>query len=463
MHPLLILAVGVAIVLGLILGARLNAFFALITAAVVVSLLAPPGDSLAAGESDKISRVAEAFGVTAGKIGIVIALAAVIGKCLLDSGAADRIALAFLRFFGRKRGDLALAASGFVLSAPVFFDTVFYLLFPLARSMYRQTGRHYLRYVIAIGAGAIVTHTLVPPTPGPLIMAEQLDFDVGVMILMGGAIGIPCAMAGLAYGAWIDRRLTLELNPTADLDQQSTETSDLPRLVPSLAPIVLPVLLISGKTIIDQFAKGAPSESGLTAAAAWMDVLGNANFALLLSAIVALWLYVARVKPTRDQTAAMIEEALMSGGVIILITAAGGAFGAMLGAAEIAPTINKMFTGGDAALSGLALLWFAFLVTSLLKFSQGSSTVAMITGSAMLGAMIEGATLQYHPVYLAAAIGCGSMVGVWMNDSGFWIFCKMSRLTATEGLKSWTAAAALCGIVGMLTTTLLALALPMAN
>ncbi|MBA7682920.1 High-affinity gluconate transporter [subsurface metagenome] len=174
LHPLIILVVGMLTVILMITRLRMNAFIALITSAVVVSLLSP-------GElAEKISRVATEFGNTAGSIGIVIALAVVIGKCMMDSGAADRIVRGFLSLLGEKRSSTALMASGFVLSVPVFFDTVFYLLVPLARSMHRRTKKHYLKYAMAIAAGGVVTHSLVPPTPGPLIMADNLGIDIGV-------------------------------------------------------------------------------------------------------------------------------------------------------------------------------------------------------------------------------------------------------------------------------------------
>ncbi|MDC0251887.1 GntP family permease, partial [bacterium] len=200
LHPFLILFIGVAVVIGMIIGMRINAFVALITAALVVSFLSP-------GEiADKVSRVASAFGATAGGIGIVIALAAVIGKCLMDSGAADRVVQAFVNGMGEKRSSIALSGSGFVLSIPVFFDTVFYLLVPLARSLYRSTKKNYLKYVLAISAGAAVTHTLVPPTPGPLLMAQQLGVDLGTMIGVGALVGIPAAIVGLLFAGWLDKR-----------------------------------------------------------------------------------------------------------------------------------------------------------------------------------------------------------------------------------------------------------------
>ena len=205
--PMIVLLVGIVVVLALIIGLKVNAFLALITAAIVVSLMAE------GPLADKMARVAMAFGEAAGKIGIVIALAAVIGKCMLDSGAADRIVRAFLRLFGEPLAPFALLGSGFVLAVPVFFDTVFYLLVPLARSLYRKTRVHFLLYVLAIGAGGAITHTLVPPTPGPLVMASQLDFDVGVMIIVGLLVAVPAALAGLAFSVVADRLMPIPMRP----------------------------------------------------------------------------------------------------------------------------------------------------------------------------------------------------------------------------------------------------------
>src|SRR6059036_647615 len=201
MHPLLILLVGMATILVAIVGLRLSAFLALITAAIVVSLLATGEPAV------RIGRVAEGFGRTAGAVGVVIALASIAGKAMMDSGAADRIVRAFLAWLGVERGATALCATGYVLSIPVFFDTVFYLLVPLARSMYGRTNRNYLKYLLAIAAGAGATHTLVPPTPGPLAIAGTLGVDLGTMLLVGIVVALPAAGAGLLFAGWVDRRM----------------------------------------------------------------------------------------------------------------------------------------------------------------------------------------------------------------------------------------------------------------
>ncbi len=573
--PLAILALGIAVVLGMIVVLRMNAFLALITAAIVVSLLAP------GPASAKIGRVAAAFGGTAGGIGIVIAMAAVIGRCMMDSGAADRVVRFFIGLMGEKRAGTALTASGFVLSIPVFFDTVFYLLVPLARSFHRRTGVHYLKYLMVIGAGGVVAHTLVPPTPGPLVMAETLGVDLGVMIVVGIAIGIPTAAVGLMFSTWLDRRMPVPMRSveTAEPEPTVADDDELPGLFWSMLPIVLPIVLITTSSILLTLANAehaarlqpdditdwpafaakasdpdnaaaqrlltqlSPDPSELLREQQSLDkdqqavvlaavnelltsrkfydyqafvgvtlskecrgmlqknigrmqvadverlnrlllestfpqsiathqwdpqlrkasnvaaLFGNANLALLLSAAVAMVVLARHRKFGSKRMAQIVESALMSGGVIILITAAGGAFGAMLAQANIGDAVKELF--GETEGSGISLLMLAFLIASLLKFAQGSSTVAMITAASMLSAMIDPESLPFHAVYLATAIGAGSMVGSWMNDSGFWIFCKMGGLTEAETLKSWTPLLAVMGVVSMIVTVLLAMLLPM--
>lgn len=548
--PFIILLAGVAVVIGMIIGLRINAFVALISAALVVSFMAP-------GEvSDKVARVASAFGNTVGGIGIVIAMAAVIGKCLMSSGAADRIVQAFLKCLGEKRASLALAGSGFVLAIPVFFDTVFYLLVPLARSLYRSTRKNYLMYVLAISAGGAVTHTLVPPTPGPLLMAQQLGVDLGIMIGIGALIGVPASIAGLLFGAYLNKRMPVEMRPQPGdelIVEESSAGRRFPGLFVSLLPIILPVVLIGASTVLETLANreraaqirlpqlqrpddlyaavetsdtgplavlkdklppretatpeslvaalnsvlsnrnvfGVPNLSRANLAVVehenrkilegvlpesvlarhqWKtpkrkasdlgQIYGNANLALLLSAVIAVLLYVRMCRPGKEEFSEVLESSLMSGGLIILITAAGGAFGAMLAAAKIGPAIESFFPT-NAGAAGLGLLSLAFAISALLKFAQGSTTVAVITASGMIAAMTSGMDLGFHPVYLATAIGGGGLVGSWMNDSGFWIFSKMSGLTEMESLKSWTPMLTVLGVTAFVMSVILSYLMPL--
>ena len=450
MPSYVIVAIGILVVLVLIIKLRINAFIALITAALAVSFLAD-------GEmTEKVSRVASEFGVAAGKIGLVIGFAAVIGEAMMRSGAADRIVQAFLALLGERRAPWALMGSGFVLSVPVFFDTVFYLLVPLARSLYRKTGKNFLLYVMAICAGGAITHTLVPPTPGPLAMAVTLDISVGLMIVVGALVGMPAAVAGIAFARFVDGRVTIESLVEQEQAAESSHTdsgdaasdaaatpvyeeSQMP-LWEALLPVILPVALISGDTVVGTLLSTTTTANIFDDIKPFTEVLGNPSLALLMSMAVALVTWVRLKKTEGKDFSVAVETALLSGGLVILITAAGGAFGAMLKVTGIAADIQAAFEGSGAV--GLVSIFLAFGMASLLKVAQGSSTTAMITVSAMMAAMnLTPDELGFNMVYIATAIGAGSLIGSWMNDSGFWIVAKMSGLSETEALKNMDSAA----------------------
>jgi GntP family gluconate:H+ symporter len=356
---------------------------------------------------------------------------------------------------GEKRASTALMAGGFVLSVPVFFDTVFYLLVPLARSFYRRTQKNYVLYLTAIVAGAGITHTLVPPTPGPLFMANQFGIDLGVMMGMGILVGLPTAAFGLLVCKLINRFVDIPMRPyTSEAEPEPLDDDQLPGFWISIAPIILPVILISMKTVTNALAEGS-----LIAQVA--AVLGNPNLALLLSAAIAMFVLVRSRGLSLKELSGKMDTALMSGGIIILITAAGGAFGAMLRAAGVQDVV-KGFVDTEGQGLGLAILLLAFAVSSIIKFSQGSGTVAMIITATMFANMgISEEMLGCNLVYLAMAIGGGSLVGDWMNNSGFWIFARMGGLTEIETLKSWTILTAALGLITLAFTLLFASILPL--
>lgn len=456
MPPLLILLLGTLVVILCIVRLRIGAFFGLILAAFLVSFLAP------GAFGDKLPRVVAALGTAAGKLAVIISCAALIGKCMTDSGAADRIVRTFLRLLGERRAPAALMSSGFVLGMPVFFDTVFYLLVPLARSLHRSTKKNYLLYILAMAGGAVATHTLVPPTPGPLAVAELLKVDVGMMILMGIAVALPSAAVALGLAHWLQARHEIPMRPLPgeDIDRPVPADSDLPGFWVSVLPIALPVVLMAAGTVLAMQAKTAAAGDWVHQAAGFMKVAGDPNFALMVATLASVLVYVRQRRPSREQLSADIEESMMSAGTIILITAAGGAFGAMLKEAGVGPAIQGLFGGGGA--SGLILLVVAWVIAALLKTSQGSTTVAMITSAGMMASMLDGQTLPFHPVYVALAVGFGGLCVVWMNDSGFWIIARMSGMTELEVLKTWTLMLVLLSLFGLAFTSLLATVLPLA-
>lgn len=460
MDPLLILLIALVIVVGGITILRLHAFLALIVAALVVGALAPPEALEAqglAGESVG-ARVADAFGATAAGIGILIAMAAIIGKCLLDSGGAERIVLSAQRLLGEKRTPQAFVASGFILGIPVYADTVFYLLLPLAKAMWVHTRRNYLLYVLCIVAGATMTHSLVPPTPGPLLVADALGIDVGVMMLGGIIVGICTVTVGYFYNKWANRRWDIPLRPSAELTQEQIDaiamrdTTSLPSLWLSLLPIALPVVLIAGAAVIErQYADG-----GAPWYAAALLYVGEKNLALTIAAAASILLLILRPNVDRKQMAEAMQSALLSAGIIILITSAGGALGKMLQQTGIADVLRAMMPE-----SKLFILPIAFMLTVLVRTAQGSATVSMITAVGIVAPLAAAGDLGYHPVYLALAIGCGSKPGMWMNDSGFWVISKMSGLTEVETLKTAAAVLTVMGFTGLIVTMLGAWLLPL--
>jgi len=298
-----------------------------------------------------------------------------------------------LALFGERRAGAALMGSGYVLSIPVFFDTVFLLLVPLARSLRRRTGGHYVLYVMAMSAGAFITHSLVPPTPGPLVMAETLGLDLGTAIIGGLLMSIPPAVVVLFVSHRVDKILTPNISETA-VPEPARQEPVLPGLWVSVLPVLLPILLISGHSIVGLF--------GWSELLVWTAFFGNKNFALLAAALIAAWLLKRQRNLTFRELSESLEPAIVSAGVIILITSAGGAFGGMLSRIGIETILREWSVGG----SGATYLWIAFAVASVMKIAQGSGTVSMITTAALMTAVLP-ESLPYHRIYVYAAIGFG--------------------------------------------------------
>ena len=407
-------------------------------------------------------QVATGMGNTLTKIAILIAMASIIGKCLMDSGGAERIVLSMTRWLGEKRTPLAFIGSGFTLSIPVFFDTVFYLLIPLGKAMRAKTGRNYLLYVLTIVAGGTMAHSLVPPTPGPLFVAVEMGVEVGTMMLAGIIVGLITVVVGYVWALFANSRWEIPLRASEQLSLEEIEQianrdeSDLPSLWFSLLPIIIPVVLLGSATVwdtsIEQSSLTSPFMKFLDTA---LGVVGNKNIALSIAAIMAIIL-VIRSHLTDEPVRKIVQSALYSGSVIILITGAGGAFGYALRQTGIAFTIQEML---PASQSGL--IFAGFLICVLVRTAQGSSTVAMITAVGIIAPIVSTQQLSYNPVYIALAIGCGSKPFSWMNDSGFWVISKMSGLTEKEMLMANTPMTALMGFVGLGVCLLGAVVFPM--
>ncbi|MFP6900700.1 MAG: SLC13 family permease, partial [Opitutales bacterium] len=387
--PIALLLIGIGVVIASILWLRLHAFLALALAAFVVGFLTPRESLLhhwedekgeSSEEASKMAdqsvgkRVAEGFGRTCAKVGIIIAMAAIIGTCLLESGAADRIVRSTLNLCGEKHSPYALSGSSFILGIPVFFDTVFYLMIPLAKALASRTGRNYLLYVMAIIAGGSMTHSLVPPTPGPLLVAGELGVDIGQMIIGGLTVGIFGMMGGFLYAHWANNRWPMKVRAgddmtTEDLKAMAARSDDeLPNLWLSLAPILMPVILIAGHSVLKQIIGPEPT-SDQKGWLSLVSVLGDKNLALTLGAGMALWLLAKSGAKQGKELAEAVRKSLGSAGSIILITGMGGAFGGILQQTGIGSEVSAWIEGSGMGLTGLLLV--AFFVTVVIRIAQG--------------------------------------------------------------------------------------------
>jgi gluconate:H+ symporter, GntP family len=278
-------------------------------------------------------------------------------------------------------------------------------------------------------------------------------------MLAGLMVGVFTSGFGYLYAQWANRRWEIPLRdstetPLADLDRWiERPAAELPPLWLALIPVLLPVILIGGNSILQLVAPRAPVPEGVLGLG---RNLGEPAFALALSTAIALGTLAWR---RREELAAMstaIQSALSGGGLIILITAAGGAFGGVLQQTGIGERIQELSVSYH-----LPVLPLAFLLTALVRTAQGSATVAMITTVGLVSSMADPAQLGFHPVYLALAIGCGSKPFAWMNDSGFWVIGKMSGMTIPETFRTFSCMVSVMAVGGLVITMILARLFPM--
>ena len=384
--------------------------------------------------------VAGGFGSTLTGVGILIGLGVIFGQFLGASGAVEKIAQAVLKVFGTKRSAAGLGLTGTAVSIPVFFDAAFVILSGLIKSLSKKTGLSVVTFVTALGVGLIVSHNMVAPTPGPLVVAENTGSDLGLFILYGLICSIPATLVGgYLYGLFIGKRV----NHSGEIEE-GAPIQDAPKKEISTGlsffMLALPIVLILANTVSQILFPD-------TAISAALGFIGEKNVALFISVIVAIIVLRPYISTPNDT---LYAEAINSAGIIILITGAGGAFGAV---------INKSGIGDHliATLQDLSIpvLLLAFIFSQILRASLGSATVALVTTSSILGPLA--ADLGVSPILLGLAI-CSGGIGLSLpNDSGFWVVSKFGKLTIPQTLKAWTVGGFLAGLTALATVYILSL------
>lgn len=436
------------------------------------------------------SQLADGFSKTFQRLGIPVTMAAIVGICLLESGAAVRLVSAIVALLGARGTAPALTVSGFLLGVPVYFDNVFYLLLPLAKAVGRQRPTFYLTAVMAIIVGATMAHSLVPPTPGPLLVATELGVSIGAMMLGGCFVGSIAAAAGFAYGSLCSRWISLSPDQASDknMGKNSVKNSDKNNEPPSVhrrqvslwiapLPIALPMLVLSSSEIVKYLTSATTSSATSSAASSAassaeglsgslvsalaivgpaLSVMSDPNLLFIATAVLSIM--VLRYYTDRQTVSKSVARGLTDAGTIVLLTCAGGAFGAALQQLGLADALRDRYAGFTTP---WGMLMTGFFLTAIIRAAQGSATVAMITSVAIIAPVISSIDLPFHPVYVALAIGCGSKPLPWMNDSGFWQVATMTGMSTTQTLQTFTVALTLMGCVGFAVTLLGAWLLPL--
>ena len=440
-HLILALLIGLAIVVFLILKTKIQAFPTLLIAAIAVGVIAGlPVDKV-------MSTISGGFGSTLGSIGIIIGLGVMMGKVLEVTGAAKKMALTILKGVGIARAEWVLAISGLLVSIPVFCDSGYVILSELAKEFSRITKKSMVLLGCSLGIGLFLTHHLVPPTPGPLAVAGLLGVDIGLMIIAGLVFSAIMIFPVMLYVSYISKR-SPEIFPEgidtaalhAEVNLESFDESRLPGAFISFAPIVLPIVLILIKT----------GTAAVKYENAFITLFCDPITAVLIGLLIAIYGLMAHTN--REKVVEVLEGSLADAGLIILITGAGGALGAMLRTSGVGNHVAEII-----AQSGFPSILVPLLMASLLKLSQGSGTVAMITTASILSPMM--ATLGLHPLTAALSICVGAMCASYFNDSYFWVVTRFSGMDVKTGLKAWTSSTAFAAFTGYIMIILLSMVL----
>jgi len=428
---LLVLGVVVLFIVIATVKFKMHPIFSLTIAAIA------SGFFLGMAPKSIMSTMVEGFGNTLSGIGLVIAFGTVIGIYLEKTGSTQVLANSILGIIGLKRSPLAMNLAGFVISIPVYCDSGYIILSSLNKAISKKTGIPVLVFAIALATGLYSAHVFVPPTPGPLAAAAILDADLGMVLIFGLLVAIPVSIAGYFWARFIGKSLQ---------EDEILETAETKEKVPSTVqpfqaflPLLVPIILIALKSVADY--PTHPLGDGW--AFSVLGFLGSPVIALLIGVFFAFAL--GRKVPSEEKKE-WVPEAFKQAGAIVLITGAGGAFGAILRTMDIASIINLESS------TGVGGLLIAFAISTVLKTAQGSSTVAIITTSAIIAPLLEtfGLVSITDKALAVLAIGAGAMTVSHINDSYFWVVSQFSHMNVKTALRGHTLGTLVQGVVGIL-------------
>ncbi|MEU2424495.1 gluconate:H+ symporter [Streptomyces sp. NPDC007851] len=451
---LTVAAIGIALLLFLIIKARLQPFVALLAVSIAVGLLAGLSVTELFGtvqRSDAVSTVESGMGGILGHVAIIIGLGTMLGAILEVSGGAEVLATRLLNLFGEKRAPLAMGLTGLIFGIPVFFDVGIFVLAPLVYAAAKRGGKSILLYCLPLLAGLSMTHAFLPPHPGPVAAAALLHVQLGWVILMGVVCGIPAVLAAWAYSAWIGRRIFVavpqDMAEAADearqavlAEQRADGVEPQEKPVPLgtvLAIIGTPLVLILAATFSSIALDPSTGRSVL-------EFFGTPMVALTIALVLAYYLLGIRRGWSRTSLETVSTASLKPVGNILLVVGAGGIFGAVLKASGVAQALSDTFHG-----VGLPVIVLSYLISVVLRVAQGSATVAIVTTAGIVAPLLtEGDHSQAFVALVIMAVSAGSIFASHVNDGGFWMVSKYFGITERDTLRTWTVLETVLSVAG---------------
>ena len=446
---LIALFIGIVLLILLILKTKVHPFLGLIIAAVTIGLIGGM-------DPTKIpSSIIAGLGGTLGSIGIIIGFGVMMGQIFDKTGAAERMALTFIKLFGKKHEHWAMALTGFIVSIPIFCDSGFVVVSPIAKAISKKTRRSIVAIAGPLAVGLVITHSLIPPTPGPLGVAGTFGVDVGQFILWGIVIAIPMTIVATLYSQWLGKKIyqlpadneegwerPAQIEETGEVDVLSP-SRPLPSAFESFLPLLAPIVLILLNNIFS-----AVGISG-TGFGKIITFLGTPIIAVGIGLLLAI--FVLGRKMDRKTALAEMEAGIRSAGIIILVTGGGGALGQILKDSGTGNYVAELL-----AQTAIPIIILPFLIATIVRFVQGSGTVAMITAAGICAPILEAAGANMMLGAFAACIG--SLFFSYFNDSYFWVVNNLMGIKDTkEQIRNWSVTSTIAWGVGLVELLILSI------
>ena len=451
------LAVGIAVLIFLVLKTKIQAFLALIISTVVVGVIGGMPLTNITIEVDGVEKtfgivnsITSGFGGTLGSIGIIIGFGVMMGQIFEVTGAAKRMAHTFLKLFGKKREEEALALTGFLVSIPIFCDSGFVVLAPIAKAISKATKKSVIGLGTALAAGLVITHSLVPPTPGPLGVCGIFGVDVGKFILLTLVLALPMAIACIAYSRlFLSKKYYRIPNDEGEIVEMpyqepnyeaafAMDMTGVPGALESFMPLIIPIILILINTVATAMGKTE----------GFMNILVFLGQPIVAVGLVVAILTLGR-SLDRHEALAEMEKGMASAGIIMLVTGGGGALGQIIKDSGLGT-----FMAEGLAKTAIPIIILPLLIATAMRFIQGSGTVAMTTAASITAPIIAASGVS--PILGAVACCVGSLFFGYFNDSYFWVVNRTLGVSeAKDQLTIWSVTSTVAWAVGVVEVLIL--------